>query len=95
MFIGKNPREQRHQYDTEIKNNLGRPEAVEQLVTISVQLASSNNFNDKTKQEFLLLTKTELEKLTKRVPTDARYLLLYGAFLNKFSMFGFACFSFL
>jgi O-antigen ligase/Tfp pilus assembly protein PilF len=69
------------------KNSMGRPEAVEQLVTISVQLASSNNFNDKTKQEFLLLTKTELEKLTKRVPTDARYLLLYGAFLNKFSMF--------
>ena len=64
------------------ENSFGKREALEQLVSASVQVINSE-MPSEVKQNFFNLTKTEGEKQIETMPRDARYLLMYGSFLNR------------
>jgi O-antigen ligase/tetratricopeptide (TPR) repeat protein len=63
-------------------NSFGQGEALEQLISATSQIASANIPPD-AKSKFFELTKVEGENKLKETPKDARYLLMYGSFLNR------------
>lgn len=58
-------------------------EAREQLIQTAINVVNSQNVDVTTKQKFLTLAKTELEKQLARTPDDARYVLFMGYLLNR------------
>lgn len=68
-------------------NSFGSTEALEQLVQATSQIYGSTTIPDKTKQEFVALSKTKIEEKLKSTPNDARYLVFAGAFYNRLGQY--------
>ncbi|HBD25102.1 MAG: hypothetical protein A2566_02295 [Candidatus Zambryskibacteria bacterium RIFOXYD1_FULL_40_13] len=69
-------------------NSFGSGEAVEQLTQVTSQLFSvQGQISEKTKQDFFDYTKTMIDKKVASSPTDARYLVFAGNFLNRFAKY--------
>ncbi len=64
-------------------HSLADSEIREQLISITPSIVQSSQVDNKTKQDFVDLTASELEKQIARVPQDARYYILMGSFLNS------------
>ncbi len=58
-------------------------EAREQLIQTAINVSNSPSVDVTTKQKFLTLAKSELEKQLVRTPNDARYVLFFGYLLNR------------
>jgi O-antigen ligase len=63
-------------------NSFGSPEALEQLVTVSMQIMSAQ-FDQKSKEDFFKLADEQIKVQLVKTPKDARYLLLAGSFYNR------------
>ncbi len=70
-------------------NSFGNSEALEQLISVSSQVAQSQT-PDSVKQEFYNFAKEQLEKKIASTPHDARYLAFAGSFLNQFGQYDLA-----
>lgn len=64
-------------------NTFADSEAREQIIQTTINVANSPNLDVTTKQKFLTLAKSELEKQLERTPNDARYVLFLGYLLNR------------
>lgn len=62
----------------------GTQEVLEQLMQLSAGLASNTQVPSDIKQQFLQLTKQEMEKQLARTPDDARLLVFYGSTLDQY-----------
>jgi O-antigen ligase/tetratricopeptide (TPR) repeat protein len=71
-------------------NSFGSSEALEQLVQVSTQIASTQQIPDTIKQQFFDYTKEKLEEKVKETPHDARYLVFAGSFFNRFGQYDLA-----
>jgi O-antigen ligase len=68
-------------------NSLGTSEALEQLVTFSVQVKSSSQISDSLKQQFYDLTDSQIQIKIAATPHDARYLVFAGDFYENFGQY--------
>lgn len=64
-------------------NSFGGDEILEQLVSLTLQVISSQGVANDVKQSFFTLTQDQIVKKLERTPEDARYLLLGGSFFNR------------
>jgi tetratricopeptide (TPR) repeat protein len=62
---------------------MGDAEIREQLISLTPSVLKANNVDQKTKQDFLNLTFSEVENQIAIVPDDARYYILAGSLLNS------------
>lgn len=67
-------------------DSFGSTEAIEQLVTVTNQIMSSQ-FPAEIKQKFIDLTKKKIEEKVAQVPKDARYLVFAGSFFNRLGQY--------
>ncbi len=67
-------------------NTFANPEIREQLVSITPRIYSMNA-DQKTKQDFVDLTLSEIDKQVKQTPNDARYQLFAGVFLKNIGQY--------
>jgi tetratricopeptide (TPR) repeat protein len=67
-------------------NTFAGPEIREQLLSITPKIFSMD-VDQKTKQDFIDLTLSEMEKQTKQTPDDARYQLFAGIFLKNIGQY--------
>jgi len=65
------------------QKSLGDSEIREQLLSYTPAILESPQIDNNIKQEFVTLTIEEVNKQIERVPNDARYYILTGAFLNN------------
>ncbi len=62
-------------------HSLGDSEIREQLVQVTTQAISDPNVDPSVKNQFVALTRSEMDKQLSRTPQDARYWLFAGSFL--------------
>jgi O-antigen ligase len=67
-------------------NTFAGPEIREQLLSITPKI-SSMNVDQKTKQDFIDLTLSEIDRQVKQTPNDARYQLFAGVFLKNIGQY--------
>jgi tetratricopeptide (TPR) repeat protein/O-antigen ligase len=68
-------------------NSFGTSEALEQLVTFSAQVESSQQVSDTLKQQFYDLGNQQVQIKIERTPHDARYLVFAGDFYQDFGQY--------
>jgi tetratricopeptide (TPR) repeat protein len=68
-------------------NSLGTSEALEQLITFSVQVNSSQQVSTDLKQQFYDLTDSQVQIKIGNTPHDARYLVFAGDFYENFGQY--------
>ncbi|MFZ2522095.1 MAG: O-antigen ligase family protein [Minisyncoccia bacterium] len=68
-------------------NSLADSEITEQIVTSAIQAIGTQGVDNKIKNDFYNLAKTQIEKKINKVPNDARYLVFAGSFFNRVGQF--------
>jgi len=68
-------------------NSFGSTEAIEQLLTLTSQIASLSQVPDNIKNDFYNFAKEKIEQKISKTPTDARYLVFAGSFFNRFGQY--------
>ncbi len=68
-------------------NGFGNQETREQLMQFTVNLRSNTQIADSVKQEALILTSTEMQKMIAQSPNDARHFLFYGTVLDAYGQY--------
>lgn len=64
-------------------NSLGTAEIRERLPQLTLQILQSPQLEDSLKQDFVNLTRQQLETQLSETPLDARYYIIYGGFLAQ------------
>ena len=68
-------------------NSFGTAEIRERLPNMTVQIIRSEQVGEDIKQEFVQLTRKEMERQIEETPDDARYNIIYGGFLAQIGLF--------
>ena len=68
-------------------NSFGSSEALEQLIQVTSQIATTGQVPDTIKQEFYNFTKAKIEEKVKQTPNDARYTAFAAGFFNRFAQY--------